>query len=89
MLRRLVALAGSSATAESDTAAVAGSGDRAAQVVPATRTLDGFGAFTTPPATARPIPSNYTGRGSLDHPPGFTGHRKVWLPSIHWRLPIV
>ncbi len=73
MLRRLVALAGSSATAESDTAAVAGAGDRAAQVVPATRTLDGFGAFTTPPATARPIPSNYTGRGSLDHPPGFYG----------------
>lgn len=73
MLRRLVALAGSSATAESDTAAAASSGGRAAQVVPATRTLDGFGAFTTPPATARPIPSNYTGRGSLDHPPGFYG----------------
>jgi hypothetical protein len=73
MLRRLVALAGASATAESDTAAVAGTGDRAAQVVPATRTLDGFGAFTTPPVTARPIPTNYTARGSLDHPPGFYG----------------
>ena len=48
-------------------------GGRAAQVVPPTRVLDGFGAFTTPPPTARPIPSNFTGRGSLDHPPGFYG----------------
>jgi hypothetical protein len=73
MLRRLVALAGSSATAESDTAAVENASNRAAQVVPPTRILDGFGAFLTPPPTARPIPSNYTGRGSLDHPPGFYG----------------
>src|SRR5437016_9969549 len=68
MLRRLVALAGSSATAESDTAAVESAGSRAAQVVPPTRILEGFGAFSTPPPTARPIPSNYTGRASLDHP---------------------
>ena len=50
MLRRLVALAGSSAAAESDTAAIESTGTRAAQVVPPTRILDGFGAFTTPPA---------------------------------------
>ncbi len=72
MLRRLVALAGSSATADNDTAAES-AGSRATQVVPPTRILDGFGAFTTPPPTARPIPSNYTGRASLDHPPGFYG----------------
>ena len=41
--------------------------------MPPTRVLDGFGAFSTPPPTARPIPSNYTQRGSLDHPPGFYG----------------
>jgi len=73
MLRRLVALAGSSATADGDSAATENAGNRAAQVVPPTRILDGFGAFTTPPPTARPIPSNYTARASLDHPPGFYG----------------
>src|SRR5262245_42138044 len=73
MLRRLVAIAGSTATAEGENSAVEGTGNRAAQVVPATRVLDGFGAFTTPPPTARPIPSNFTGRGSLHHPPGFYG----------------
>ena len=73
MLRRLVTLAGSSAAAEASNAANEAAGSRAAQVVPPTRVLDGFGAFSTPPPTARPIPSNYTQRGSLDHPPGFYG----------------
>jgi hypothetical protein len=73
MLRRLVSLAGATATAEGDRGAAENAGGRAAQVVPPTRVLDGFGAFTTPPPTARPIPSNFSGRGSLDHPPGFYG----------------
>ena len=73
MLRRLVALAGSTATAEGEDTAAEKAGSRAAQAVPPTRVLDGFGAFSTPPPTARPIPSNYTGRASLDHPPGFYG----------------
>src|SRR6478735_7320725 len=73
MLRRLVTLAGSSAAAEASNTANEAAGSRAAQVVPPTRVLDGFGAFSTPPPTARPIPSNYTQRGSLDHPPGFYG----------------
>ena len=41
--------------------------------MPPTRVLDGFGAFSAPPPTARPIPSNFTDRGNLDHPPGFYG----------------
>jgi Domain of unknown function (DUF4159)/Aerotolerance regulator N-terminal len=73
MLRRLVAIAGSTATGEGENSAAESTANRAAQVVPATRVLDGFGAFTTPPPTARPIPSNFTGRASLDHPPGFYG----------------
>ena len=73
MLRRLVSLAGATVTADGDSAVAENAGGRAAQAVPPTRVLDGFGAFTTPPPTARPIPSNYTGRGSLDHPPGFYG----------------
>jgi hypothetical protein len=73
MLRRVVSLASSTASAESDTAAAESNNGRTAQVVPPTRVLDGFGAFSSPPPTARPIPSNFTERGNLDHPPGFYG----------------
>src|SRR5690606_35910315 len=67
MLKRVVNLAGS-ATAE---AAPAEGETRA--VVPPTRILDGFGAFSTPPPMARPVPARYSGRGTADHPPGFYG----------------
>jgi hypothetical protein len=74
MLRRIVALAGATANAENNEAGKTGGvGAGNAQVVPATRTLDGFGAFTTPPPTARPIPARFTGRANADHPPGFYG----------------
>ena len=73
MLRRVVSLASSTASAENENTAAERNNNRAAQVVPPTRVLDGFGAFSSPPPTARPIPSNYTERGSLDHPPGFYG----------------
>jgi hypothetical protein len=74
MLRRIVSLAGSTASTDPDAAGTAsGSGKTANQVVPATRVLDGFGAFSAPPPTARPIPANFTGRATADHPPGFYG----------------
>jgi hypothetical protein len=74
MLKRIVSLAGSTATDEGEAASSAtGAGRTANQVVPATRVLDGFGAFSPPPATARPIPANFAGRASADHPPGFYG----------------
>jgi hypothetical protein len=74
MLRRIVTLAGSAAATENDSnAAVSGSPSRNVQVVPPTRILDGFGAFSTPPATARPIPANFSGHATGDHPPGFYG----------------
>ena len=73
MLRRVVSLASATASAENENTAAERNNNRAAQVVPPTRVLDGFGAFSSPPPTARPIPSNYTERGSLDHPPGFYG----------------
>ncbi len=69
MLKRIVALSGSIATA--DTAAAAGRGAR--EVLPPTRVLDGFGAFGPPPASARPVPANFVGRATSDHPPGFYG----------------
>jgi len=74
MLRRIVALANASATAEADTVSEAGIAvDRSNQPVPASRVLDGFGAFSVPPPTARPVPANFNARASADHPPGFYG----------------
>jgi hypothetical protein len=70
MLKRLVALAGSSPAAPAG-----GEAQSAAnvQVVPPTRVLDGFGAFAPPPPSARPIPANFSGRANAEHPPGFYG----------------
>jgi hypothetical protein len=68
MLRRLVALADASS---SESAGMENAPAR--QVVAPTRVLDGFGAFTSPPASARAVASNFVGRGSADHPPGFYG----------------
>ena len=74
MLKRIVAVAGTTAATELENAgSVSGAGNRAIQAVAPTRVLDGFGAFSTPPPTARPIPSGFSGRGSADHPPGFYG----------------
>jgi hypothetical protein len=69
MLRRVVALSGVAAGSETETHA----DNSTTAVVPPTRILDGFGAFTTPPPTARPVPSNFTARANADHPPGFYG----------------
>jgi hypothetical protein len=68
MLKRIVALSGSSATAETVSDAQV-----ARNVVPPNRVLDGFGAFTAPPSTARPVPANFNFRATADHPPGFYG----------------
>ena len=35
--------------------------------------LDGFGIFSAPPSTARPVPTDYAGSATSDHPPGFYG----------------
>ncbi len=66
MLKRIVSLAGSIAASDSGTRA-------SREVVPPTRLLDGFGVFGPPPATARPVPTGFSGRATLDHPPGFYG----------------
>jgi hypothetical protein len=69
MLRRIVTLADSTTASEANAA----TGAESRQVVPPTRVLDGFGAFSVPPPTARPLPANFNGRASADHPPGFYG----------------
>jgi len=69
MLKRIVALAGSSTAAEASAETTHGAHD----VVPPSRVLDGFGTFGSPPATARPVPAGYAGPAKADHPPGFYG----------------
>jgi hypothetical protein len=69
MLRRIVALAGTTnvtETANSEAKDVH-------QLVPPSRVLDGFGNFIAPPSTARPVPTDYSGSATADHPPGFYG----------------
>ncbi|MFZ5693494.1 MAG: DUF4159 domain-containing protein [Pseudomonadota bacterium] len=67
MLKRLVALAGSTATAEQASA------ERDRETLSPARTLDGFGVLSAPPGSAKPVPANYASRASFDHPPGFYG----------------
>ena len=67
MLKRIVALSGSTATAD------AASGRAPREVVAPSRLLDGFGVFGPPPPAARPVPAGFTGRATADHPPGFYG----------------
>ena len=70
MLRRIIALAGSGAVATEKTG-VEEHGP--APTIAPSRLLDGFGAFTAPGPTARPIPADFSGRAVADHPPGFYG----------------
>ena len=68
MLKRIVAIAGSTTTTD------AGDSSRTVrEMVTPSRLLDGFGAFGPPPATARPVPAGYNERATADHPPGFYG----------------
>ncbi|MGL4813498.1 MAG: DUF4159 domain-containing protein [Beijerinckiaceae bacterium] len=68
MLRTLVNLSSSSVDPQR------GTGERSNEATLAPlRTLDGFGAFRSPPPTAKPIAANYDGRATPDHPPGFYG----------------
>lgn len=67
MLRRISALAG----APNDVNAEARNAEN--QTVAPRLTLDGYGIFTSPPATARAVARNYAERATGEHPPGFYG----------------
>jgi hypothetical protein len=71
MLRRVVALAGSAGGPAAEPTPP--SERRQAPTVAPSRLLDGYGVFTAPGPTARPIPADYQGRAVFDHPPGFYG----------------
>src|ERR1700712_5363310 len=68
MLRRIVDMSGYTSNPG------AGVADNAnAETVAPLRTLDGFGAFGPPPSTAKPLPADFRGRATAEHPPGFYG----------------
>ncbi len=75
MLKRIVALAG--------TAHVAATGNAKTrnvhEAVAPSRVLDGFGGFVSPPPTARPVPADFTGSATADHPPGYYGPAENFL----------
>ncbi len=79
MLRRIVALSGEGVAAPVTAAATGrerpGALGSAAPVstLPPSRILDGFGSLGPPPVTAKPVPANFAGAASADHPPGFYG----------------
>ncbi len=68
MLKRIVALSGT--TVATDQTADAA---RERETLPASRVLDGFGAFTAPSAGVKPVPANFSARANTDYPPGFYG----------------
>ena len=73
MLKKIVALSGESARTVSETEAKAAAAVRTIETVAPSRTLDGFGALGAPPPTAKPVPVDFGGIASQDHPPGFYG----------------
>ena len=90
MLKRIVALAGTTRrrrNARRENRAVH-------EAVPPSRVLDGFGTFIAPPPTARPVPTDFSGGATADHPPGFYGPPEGLLavntlpPPIAWRRSI-
>jgi Domain of unknown function (DUF4159)/Aerotolerance regulator N-terminal len=69
MLKRIVALSGTTAAADTGAAQKKNTHEMAAP----SHVLDGFGSFISPPATARPVPADFSGSATADHPPGFYG----------------
>jgi hypothetical protein len=69
MLKRVVALAGTAPAADASGAKT----NNVLEVIQPSHMLDGFGNFVAPPPTARPVPSEFSGSASAEHPPGFYG----------------
>jgi len=69
MLKRIVALTGTTAATDADSAKA----KNAHEMWPPSHALDGFGNFITPPSSARPVPLDFSGSATAEHPPGFYG----------------
>jgi hypothetical protein len=75
MLKRIVALAGTVNVAQTANAKT----KNVREAVAPSRVLDGFGSFVAPPSTARPVPTDFSGSATADHPPGFYGPPENFL----------
>jgi hypothetical protein len=69
MLKRIVSLAGAAAPTDAGTAQT----KSPRELVAPSHSLDGYGTFIAPPPTARPVPADFSGSASAEHPPGFYG----------------
>jgi hypothetical protein len=69
MLKRVVALSGTTVVAEGGSA----QNKHARAMIAPSHMLNGFGAFVAPPPSARPIPEDFAGSATSEHPPGFYG----------------
>jgi hypothetical protein len=69
MLKRVVALSGTTVVAEGGSA----QNKHARAMVAPSHTLNGFGAFVAPPPSARPVAEDFAGSATSEHPPGFYG----------------
>jgi uncharacterized membrane protein YphA (DoxX/SURF4 family) len=69
MLKRIVALAGTTNVAPRSAAKA----NTVHEAMAPSRVLDGFGTFVSPPPTAKPVATDFTGSATADHPPGFYG----------------
>jgi len=72
MLKRIAGLSAAGRPAGEGIPAAPGQ-VRAAERVAPTRVLDGYGAFIAPPATAKPVASDWREAATFDAPPGFYG----------------
>ena len=78
MLKRVVALAGTTPAAD---AADAAKTKNVQEVVQPSHMLDGFGSFIAPPPTARPVPADFSGSATPIIRRAFMGRRKACSPS--------
>jgi uncharacterized protein DUF4159/aerotolerance regulator-like protein len=69
MLKRIVALSGTTVATEGNAASRKNPRTMAAP----SHILDGFGTFVAPPPTARPVAEDFVGSATREHPPGFYG----------------
>jgi hypothetical protein len=69
MLRRIVALSGTTSVSDAANAQT----KSVHEYLPPTHSLDGFGNFIAPPPAARPVPTDFAGSATAEHPPGFYG----------------
>src|SRR5437763_3296468 len=70
MLRKILPISADVGRTDEDAASTAK--QQVATLAPLS-TLDGFGVLGPPPATAKPIPANFTDVAGAEHPPGFYG----------------